>query len=263
MIHLAIIGEDKIVTFLKELSETEINSISLHCDILNKFDKYTEKFRIFKNSYFDLKNLLQTDDPENKNTRLILELMSAFRALLDHWETELKRKFGKQSKEVGIFKSVTNNEYDEKFSYRFISGLRNYIQHVSMPSIRSNSTINENNLIETKLYLSKKELIETFDDWKPKVLEDFIMQPDSIELLPILDEVFDSIKQINDIAINLFNIKELVLSSQELLRLKKMQGNIKGDLVIIKSDENLSIKIQILPIHIAEYVINNTILIKK
>jgi len=263
MVHLAIIGKDKRVTFLKELLEIEINAIITHCNILLRFDKDTEKFRIFKNSYYDLKNVLQSDDPENKNTRLILELMSAFRALLDHWETELKRKFGKQSKEVEIFKKATNKEYDEKFSYRFISGLRNCIQHVSMPIIRINSSINEKNLVETKLYLSKSELLNTFDGWKPKVLEDFITQPDSIELLPILDDVFDSIKQLNDIAINLLNIQELVISSQVLLGLKKLQGNIMGDLAIIESVPDLSLKIQILPIHIADYIISNITVNKK
>ena len=92
MIKLAVIDKNKRIEFLNELSPIELNVLLSHSGNLHRFDKSTEKFRIFKTSY--------------------LELMSAFRAIIDHWETELRRKFGKQSKEIEIFKQATNVEYD-------------------------------------------------------------------------------------------------------------------------------------------------------
>lgn len=265
MRKLAVIDENKRIDFLTEVTDSDLDIILSHCKNMHKFNKYTEKFRIFKNTYRDLKALYNANDLKEKSSRLILELMSTYRALLDHWETEIKREFGKTSEQINIFKEATSREYDNHFEYRFIAGLRNYIQHVGIPNIKINTFLNKDNQIESKLFLSKKELIDNFDDWKQIVLEDLDHQPESFELIPILDSLYESIRNVNHVSLNIFNVQELFFSSQELLKLKAFQGNIKGELVIVEYENliDIPLKIQLLPMDIAEYISKNVTISKK
>jgi len=265
MHKLGILDKNKKLDFLKNLTSAEHSLIVTHIHILTDFDKQTEKFRLFKNAIKDLKGLLNTEDSSNNYNRLILEVMSTFRAFLDHWETELKRKFGKKSSEVESFKKSASFEFDNSFSYRFFSGFRNYIQHVCVPTFRINSFINDKNAIETKISVSKNELLGTFDGWNSILIDDFKDKPDLINIIPLFDELFESVKRINDTAINLLNIKDLLNSSNFLLGLKKLQGSYKGDLVIVEF-ENVPgslIKLKFLPIWTADYIVKNVKISKK
>jgi len=260
MKRLGILDKNRKLEFLKDLTSAENSLITTHTSILIEFDKQTEKFRLFKNAINDFRGLLNTNDSTNKYNRLILEVMSTFRAFLDHWETEIKRKFGKKSQEVELFKKATSHEFDNYFSYRFFSGFRNYVQHVRVPIFRINTFINDKNLIETKISVNKKELLESFDGWNAIVIEDFKNQPDLINVIPLIDELFESVKRINQTAINLLDIKGLLNSSNFLLSLRKLQGSFKGDLALVEF-ENIpgsQIKLNFLPISTADYIVKNT-----
>jgi hypothetical protein len=52
--------------------------------------------------------------------RRILNFLYSFRTFLDHWETKLKRRYGKDSEQVRRFKAACSDAYDSCFSYRFI-----------------------------------------------------------------------------------------------------------------------------------------------
>lgn len=259
MKKLGVINKNKKVEFLKNLDLHEEQIIANHVKILIEFDRQTEKFKSFKNAVEDFRKLIKKNRHDTNYNRLILELTSTFRAFLDHWETEIKRRFGKKSPEFELFKEATANEFDNYFSYRFFSGFRNYIQHVRVPFLQINSWINDRNEIEIKISVSKKELIETFDDWKPVLIEDFKEQADSINIIPLIDELYESNKRINLAAINLLDIKALLNSSLFLLGLTNLQKGINGDLILVEheSTPGSPIMISFLPISTADFIIKN------
>lgn len=64
----------------------------------------------------------------------VVNWLTAMRLFLDHEETELKRRFGKQSAEVDAFTAATAKAFDaEEPGYRFATKFRNYVQHCGVP----------------------------------------------------------------------------------------------------------------------------------
>jgi len=259
MKKLGVINKNKKVEFLKDLTPDEEPIIANHVKTLIEFDRQTEKFKTFKNAVEDFRKHIKKNRHDTNYNRLILELTSTFRAFLDHWETEIKRRFGKKSQEFELFKEATANEFDNYFSYRFFSGFRNYIQHVRIPFLQINSSINDKNEIEIKISVNKKELLESFNDWKPVLIEDFKGQSDSINIIPLIDELYESVKRINLVAINLLDIQALLNSSLFLLGLINLQKEIKGDLILVEHEftPGSPIKLSFLPTSTAEFIVRN------
>lgn len=260
MIKLARL-QDKKIEFIKELSFEEISILTTHMERLFSFNRDTEKFKLFRNTYDDFQELLKSPKIENKLSRVILELMSTFRAFLDHWEAGLKRTFGKESQQVISFKKVTKLEYDNIFAYRFIYELRNYIQHVNMPNLIYHSSLNDNNIVETHLFFDKNELIKNYKKWKSIIKMDFNNLPDTFDFIPLLNDLSESVKRINAVAINFTDLKHLYFSSQELLKMKSYKNQNKCELAIIEGDWDKpmpqKLDIRVLPLDIADYIVKN------
>lgn len=259
MHKLALIDEKQQIEFVKDLLKNETDAIVGYSTTLYKFHDDSEKFRIFKKSYKNLINAVNAEDHNHEYNYLILDFMSSFRAFLDHWETQIKRNFGKESNEINVFKKATGKEFDNNFSYRFTYDLRNYIQHVDMPNYQIASSKNVMSNWEVKVLLDRKSLLKNFDGWKPIVASDLKTSTEPIDFMKIINEVYESIKTINDVAINFADIKQLVKASKELIKLKELQGNRIGHLVIIKSEflPDSDIEIRELPIDIAEYILKH------
>jgi hypothetical protein len=259
MKKLGVINRNKKVEFIRDLTKEEDSIITNHVNILIEFDRQTEKFKTYKNSVENLRKLIKMNKHDSNFSREILEVMSTFRAFLDHWETEIKRKFGKKSSETNLFKAATSNEFDNYFSYRFFSGFRNYIQHVRVPYLHVHSSINDRNGVDTEISVNKKELIDTFDGWNTILIEDFKQQPNSINIIPLIDELYESVKRINLVAINLLDVKALYNSSVFLLGLINLQKGFKGDLILVEYEPipGSKIKLKFLPISTAEFIVKN------
>jgi hypothetical protein len=64
----------------------------------------------------------------------IVNWLTAMCLFLDHEETALKRRFGKQSPEVAVFTAATNAAFDaDEPGYRFATKFRNYVLHCGPP----------------------------------------------------------------------------------------------------------------------------------
>jgi hypothetical protein len=68
-------------------------------------------------------------------SRLLLNSLTAFKALIDHTEASYRRQFGENSEEFQNFKLMQNEAFDTNFEYRFFYKLRNYCQHIGMPPV--------------------------------------------------------------------------------------------------------------------------------
>lgn len=63
----------------------------------------------------------------------LLNLLSSTKAYLDQVPQHLNDIFGKGSEEATAFVKLTRDEFDARFEYRVISGLRNHLQHGDFP----------------------------------------------------------------------------------------------------------------------------------
>jgi len=188
MIKLAVL-KDKRIEFINGLTIEEISTIIMHAEKLTSLEIDTQKFMLFRNTYTDFQEAIKSNNVQNKLSRIILELMSTFKAFLDHWEALLKRTYGKDSSEVKIFKASTSEEYDNHFSYRFIYELQNSIRHVSMPNLNFSSSLTEENTIKYHLSLYKNELLANYSHWKSIIKKDLALLPDTFDFIPLIDDL--------------------------------------------------------------------------
>ena len=129
----------------------------------------------------------------------ILNLMMSARTFLDHMETYIKREYGKESNEIKLFKKLTANEFDNRFSYKFMYKLRNYVQHCGMPPLSySKSKVMEGKSPHTSITLEfdRDELIKGFDGWGAIVRPELEAQESKFNALSIVEEFVTSILRI-------------------------------------------------------------------
>lgn len=134
------------------------------------------------------------------NTR-ILNYMMSVKTLLDHMETSINRRYGGASTELVEFKLLTANEFDSKFSYRFMYKLRNFVQHCGMPPLSytiSKSLDETSSTIITELivYFMRDELIRDFSKWGAQVKADLTQMDESFSIIPIFNEHINSILKV-------------------------------------------------------------------
>ena len=131
-----------------------------------------------------------------------MNFLSAFRTFLDHTETNLKRRHGTNSERLAAFEAATSNAFDSSISYRFLSQLRNYVQHCGMPvgkiSIHVDFDEEKNQPVSQYLELlfSRDLLLSNFKGWHKMVMPDLEAMP---EYFPIRPHVDDMMVQIDDI----------------------------------------------------------------
>ena len=186
----------------------------------------------------------------------LLNILSSFKALLDHLETRITRNYGKDSKEYDQLKSAYSYEFDNVFSYAFSYKLRNYIQHCGMPKItfNINTTIDHEitNQIEflLELDLHRDDLLSSYDSWtivKKRLAE----QEDEICLLNVLDELMQSLIRIFSKIKDLISYKDATEAQNYILSIINEDETYQEQNYVIckeieKSGENLKIQNRIL-----------------
>jgi hypothetical protein len=126
----------------------------------------------------------------------LLNLMMAARTFLDHMETFIKREYGKESEEIRLFDSLKSEEFDTKFSYKFMYKLRNYVQHCGMPPL-SYSKIKtfdvEQPFATLTLEFDRDALLASFDGWGTIVKPALQAQENKFNAFNIIEEFVKSI----------------------------------------------------------------------
>lgn len=130
----------------------------------------------------------------------VVNWLTAMRLFLDHEETNLKRRFGRDSQQVARFKSATADAYDGRVGYRFSYRFRNFVQHcglplsrieigpVTQPGTRAKQAVD--------LVLDRDELLEAYGEWGP-VKADLQAMPATFGLLPVAAEAMDGIRDVH------------------------------------------------------------------
>jgi hypothetical protein len=122
-------------------------------------------------------------------------LLSA-RAFLESTESQLKRRYGKDSPQVGRFKAATARHHDSKFSYRFLYRLRNYAQHWDWPQLEGRIQVDssEDPSKWLELFFNKSTLL-AFRGWGT-VREELENLPGEIHLEDHVDQMMEAIRDI-------------------------------------------------------------------
>ena len=151
---LGIICEKKGLRSVRELSLAEYEEYRQATKRLNNFLKDQELMVTVQRDYDEYKNLLRPYAVEyskgvtpqllpmgtlpSEVNKYIKNFLYSIRTFLDHTETNLKRRYGKNSERFNDFKKACSEAYDNNFSYKFIYKLRNYVQHCGMPPSQLN-----------------------------------------------------------------------------------------------------------------------------
>ncbi len=142
--------------------------------------------------------------PRNAN-RLFLNFLSSARTLIDHTETYLTRKYGKESYEFKKFKTKTKELFDSSFEYRFMYKLRNYAQHCGLPitnityTITKDETPQKNRKIILSPLFDKNDLLEKYKEWGSLVKNDFKNLPDELSVRAIINEYYKTVEILNKV----------------------------------------------------------------
>jgi hypothetical protein len=126
--------------------------------------------------------------------------LTSMRLFLDHTETDLKRRYGKNSQEVDRFETATRSAFDTKIGYAFSSRFRNYVQHCGLPL--STIAINPPGPgTQTRakqsvaLLLDRDALLSNYDGWGP-VRRKLEAMPPRFPLLPLASEAMEGLRDV-------------------------------------------------------------------
>jgi hypothetical protein len=130
-----------------------------------------------------------------------MNFLSSFLSFLDHSETHFadadvsgmwKRRF----------KDCRAAFFDTVFAYRFLYGLRNYVQHCGLPlgGIHASAWPDTQGNVQTKfrVYLARDHLL-LWSKWRPDVRTDLEKQSKEIELMPLVEELRKCIRGLNKV----------------------------------------------------------------
>lgn len=224
---------------LKVLTESEFSSIKEHGSTLMEFQRHHALIEYVITNFNTLNDLFVNKTKEiaynmegsfhypfgnfylEVNT-VILNFLSSARIFLEHMDTHIKKEFTVNSPQYSIFRESTVNEFDNKFSYRLMGKLRNYVTHCGMPPLSYNlSKKNEEDDQYTKIILTmdfnRDQLLNGYDGWGAIVRKDLLESNDSFPATPLFNEYIYSLIKIHLIYTNSFVISEVINAKDKIL----------------------------------------------
>lgn len=282
---LGLVSKDKIEE-VRQLRDTEYEEYQKARDCLIRFSSDQHLFMIVRLNYDDCENLLKRyfeeyiKDPRMFWSRVegmvlninrhIMNSLSAVRTFLDQSETNLKRLYGPNSQRVKRFKEACSSAYDNHFSYRFVSELRNYVQHCGMPlgelTLHSVEVDPHTKEVHHSLAIkfNRDEMLSNFR-WKSQLRKEIQKLPLRFEITPHLAEMMRCLERIN---LTLFedDLPELIQSAEYIQKLISNTKDMLGVPCILRIKDvartqegkvkQLKMDIEWIPLHIVEFVMN-------
>jgi hypothetical protein len=142
------------------------------------------------------------------STQGVTNFLASASAFLTQTEARLGQIAGRDSSEFKFWNEQRKNEHASKFAYRFLYELRNYSQHMSLPisnfGISGNRAEADSTMSFTVgLTVSRDQLIQSGFNWKKLCAEIAVQTPD-FQLLPLLAEYMQSLRQLCLAAISIY-----------------------------------------------------------
>ncbi|KFD18365.1 hypothetical protein GTPT_2555 [Tatumella ptyseos ATCC 33301] len=265
--------EAKKINEIRTLSDDELETYDKKTNILMEFVNDFSLVEYVKLNYESLMELLSETIikaakepsfigsypfktfPSLFNSRILNYLMSV-KTLLEHMETSINRRYGEESTELLEFKSLTANEFDSKFSYRFMYKLRNFVQHCGMPPLshtisKSLDEVSNTVSVELIVYFIRDKLIQGFSKWGAQVKADLKQMDESFPTIPIINEHINSIFKIYVIFNEKYHITKALEAKEYIIDFIGERENYIDDEYIIakikKTETGLSINKKTIP----------------
>jgi len=159
-----------------------------------------------------------------------------FRKFLDNWETDIKRKFGKDSSEIKAFKAAQVEQFDNHMEYRIMYRLRNFDQHCGNIISNITASLDENEKEIYKILANRDMLLNSFKEWKEPEIEYLKKQNEYIDMLPYIKQLNISILKIYEKAMQMHFNRNFLLACAEIINIANEFEN--EDIVRIISSEN-------------------------
>lgn len=201
-IHLAIMDQNP--RAICEISQKEYLKLHEINQRLSTFQKSLRPFGIVEKNFDEIIKLLEAHNSNIGRTRgysqpqlnemytdfnrVLLNYLSSVRFFQDFSAGLLKRWFGKFSSEVKEYNSVLSQNYDTYLEYRFLYGLRNYVQHYDLPvdALEFTVSIHSADNRPIRIFVAKESLLADREKWNKKLLSDIANFPDKIDFIPVL-----------------------------------------------------------------------------
>jgi hypothetical protein len=272
---------NKDITTIRELSKSEYDDYSASAKCLFDF-LYDWQLYFFVRLNYDeytklLKRYLQeyAENPRTTNMRAMYfeinrcmsNYLFSFRMFLDHNTYNLVKRYGSQSPQFTKFKKICSHVYDDSFSYRFLSKLRNYVQHCGIPLGSVHLAAKESGLIpggierSLSVEFDRDSLLEKFENWGSRVRAEVQKLPRHFEVTPHIAEAMKCIETIY-IALIGDDLPRLLQAAEHINQLALSAKGVAGVpsiLLIEKSGigtQDLKVEIRHMPLDIAEMVMN-------
>lgn len=144
-------------------------------------------------------SLARSDSMEQN--RLFINALTAFRLYIDHTTTRLTRLYGKTAAPLLAFSECTSHEFDSVFEYRFVTKLRNYVQHCGMPlNVFSEKQAMTSKGLGDRTYeigFNPKKLLQDYDGWGPVKKDLLACKTDFIEAVGMLEKIVDCLRRVH------------------------------------------------------------------
>ena len=181
----------------------------------------------------------QTDLYASRNIQYTLSgYLFEFKKFLDNWTTELKRKYGKNSKEFTIFKDAQIEEYEEHMEYRIMYRLRNYDQHCGSIISHVSEYIDENEKRAHRISMDRDMLLENFDEWKQPEIEYLKKQSEHIDVRPFILQLQKSIVNIYEKTMQIHFDKSFLNACSKIIDVANEFDN-EDNIRIIANEEEI------------------------
>ncbi len=257
------------------LSDDEYNALKNHIKPLNNLVHELNFIYDLKSCFKDLNSFLSkyisgeisSQILQKDLNKQVINYLSLIRTFLDKWEKHIKENFGKESKELEIFKNLTHDEYDKNFYYRFLSNLSNYARHTGYAFHQISESLNEDDKKNLETFINKKIFLGGFS-WKKSFSDEINSLPeDKINIYPFLNGMFKSMEKIHFKLVEYNIIKDinnLLINSLFLVNFLNKYKDCDGEILItefigdeeeIKKGKDFGIDIEHLPLKIALLVI--------
>lgn len=172
---------------VERIDESTYAQVKRHCENLERFFDSYLGFWIFQSNVESFEKYISADHsklllPSSLSeierevakihlNRIFLNLLSSFRAFIDHAETTIVRQ---DNTLITAFKAAQSSEYDSNDHYRLFWELRNFSQHCALPisGYKIDVAKSQSGLrFKTRLIpvIHSKHLLKNWNKWKPTV----------------------------------------------------------------------------------------------
>ena len=212
-----------LIDIKRELSDEEYKKIEECIKVISCMLVDKSRIEDISSSYKYLLDLIES--LSNKNQYRVAkeiqnglsQLLFVFRKFLDNWETDIKRKYGENSKELQIFKQAQAEEYDQYIEYRIMYQLRNYDQHCGNVISEIKAYTDENDNQCYKVYTDRDSLLKNYKKWKKPEKEFLNQQNEKIEIVSYIVQLNTCISRIYEKTMKIHFTRDLLLACASIV----------------------------------------------